>query len=71
MKRFGEKIRTLRERQGLTVRQVAASVGIHSHSHIVGIETGKHQPSPELIVKLADLFAVTADDLMRDEREVT
>ena len=70
MKRFGEKLRILRERRSLTVRQLASLLGINSHSHIVGLETGKHYPSIELIVKIADLFEVSTDQLLRDELEL-
>jgi transcriptional regulator with XRE-family HTH domain len=70
MKRFGEKLRALRERRSLTVRQLASMLGINSHSHIVGLEAGKHKPSADLILKIADLFEVSTDQLMRDELEV-
>jgi transcriptional regulator with XRE-family HTH domain len=70
MKRFGEKLRILRERRGLTVRQLASILKINSHSHIVGLEAGKHNPSAELILKIADLFEVSIDQLMRDDQEL-
>ncbi len=69
MQRFGEKLRALRKRRGLTVRQLAAMLGINSHSHIVEIETGKNKPSVEL-VKAADLFDVSTDRLLRDHLEL-
>lgn len=69
-KRFGEKLCTLRKRRGLTVRQLAAMLGINSHSHIVEIETGKNKPSVELVIKAADLFDVSTDRLLRDNLEL-
>jgi transcriptional regulator with XRE-family HTH domain len=69
MQRFGEKLRALRERRGLTVRQLAAMLGI-THSHIVGIERGKHKPSVEMVIKVADVFDVSIDRLLRDNIEL-
>ncbi len=67
MKNFGEKLRTLRKRQGLTLRQLASVFGMGAHSHLANIETGKNTPTAELIVKIADYFEVDLDQLMRDE----
>ena len=66
MERFGGKLRELREKRGLTVRELASVLGIKSHSHIVGLEAGKHKPSADLIVKIAEFFEVTTDRLMKD-----
>lgn len=67
MERFGEKVRTLRQRQGLTLKELAEAVGVASFSYISDIENGKKTPHPTLIIKIADVFGVTADLLMRDE----
>ena len=69
MQRFGEKLRTLRTQRGLSYRELAAMLAV-SHGHLVGIEAGRHKPSADLILKIADLFGVTADQLMRDDQEV-
>ena len=69
MKRFGEKLRTLRLREGYTTRQLADHLGV-SHTHVIGIENGKRGTSTELVLRIADLFHVTIDQLMRDELEV-
>jgi transcriptional regulator with XRE-family HTH domain len=71
MERFGEKLRALRTQRGLTVRQLAAALEINSHSHIVGLEGGKHYPSADLILKVADYFNVSTDQLMRDDVELS
>lgn len=70
MEKFGEKLRILREKKGLTVRELAIILGIKSHSHIVGLEAGKHNPSADLIIKIADFFEVSTDQLMRDNYNV-
>jgi transcriptional regulator with XRE-family HTH domain len=64
---IGEKIRVLRQQQGLTIKQLALALGFPSHSYISEIENGKKIPSIELIIKLADLFHVSVDLLVRDE----
>lgn len=70
MQRLGEKVRLLRKRRGMTIKALALALGFPSHSYISEIETGKKAPGIELIIKLADLFQVSVDDLVRDEREV-
>ena len=70
MRRFGEKVRTLRERRGLTVRQLATLLEIKSHSHIVQIESGKYKPSIDLLLKLMEVFEVGCDQLLKDDLEV-
>jgi transcriptional regulator with XRE-family HTH domain len=48
---------------------LAALLGT-SNSFITQVETGKATPSTHLVLKIADLFGVTTDQLMRDELEV-
>ena len=69
MQRFGEKLRTLRQQRGLSYRQIATEFGVH-HSHIAGIEAGKHNPSAELVLKIAKFFGVSTDQLMDDDLEL-
>ena len=66
MPTFGEKLRFLRQRAGLTQRQLAARLGYTDHSHIALIEQNKRNPTVELVLKVADMFHVTADQLIRD-----
>lgn len=69
MQRIGEKLRTLRLRRGYTTRELAPLLGT-SNSFITQVEKGKATPSTYLVLKIADLFGVTTDQLMRDELEV-
>jgi transcriptional regulator with XRE-family HTH domain len=39
-------------------------------SHIALVENGKRNPTAELILKVADLFNTTTDQLLRDELEL-
>jgi transcriptional regulator with XRE-family HTH domain len=51
MERLGEKLRALRERRGLSIRQLASMLGIKAHSHIAKIEMGQNKPSVELLLR--------------------
>jgi transcriptional regulator with XRE-family HTH domain len=68
--RFGEKLRALRKRQGLTLKQLAEKLCFESHSYLSAVEFGKKKPSVDLVIKIAILFEVSTDDLLFDEREV-
>jgi transcriptional regulator with XRE-family HTH domain len=70
MQRFGEKLRTLRKRRGMTMRELAEALDLHSHGSISDFESGRSRPSIELIIKVADLFSVSLDQLLRDEVEL-
>jgi transcriptional regulator with XRE-family HTH domain len=70
MQRFGEKLRTLRKRRGLTMRELADALDLRSHGSIGDFESGRSQPSVELTVKIADFFGVSLDQLARDEVEL-
>jgi transcriptional regulator with XRE-family HTH domain len=41
-----------------------------THGHLVGIEADRRKLSADLILKIADIFGVTVDQLMRDDQEV-
>lgn len=70
MQRFGEKLRTLRKRRGLSLRKLASALGLATHSHLDRIESGQSKPSADLILKIADYFEVSIDRLMRDELDL-
>ena len=66
----GMKLRELRLRRALTLRELGALSGV-AYDTIHGIETGKHQPRPSTVRKLADALSVAPDvffsDLVSDE----
>jgi len=70
VQRFGEKLRILRKRRGLTLQEMARELGITSHSYISAIEFGKKQPSVALVIKVAEMFDVSTDQLLKDYLEV-
>jgi transcriptional regulator with XRE-family HTH domain len=69
MKRLGEKVRTLRKREGWTQTQLAEILGV-DQSHIVKLEKGDRTPSLEILIKLTQIFQVTSDQLIMDDQEV-
>lgn len=69
MDRFGEKLSVLRKRRGLTLRQLGEMLEVH-HTYVSQIEKGKTTPNARMIIKIANIFGVTADQLMRDELEL-
>ncbi|MGH9949335.1 MAG: helix-turn-helix domain-containing protein [Pyrinomonadaceae bacterium] len=67
MKRFGEKLHTLRVRRELTLKGLALALGLSAHGHISELESGKKQPTAEFVLNVARLFKVTTDELLKDE----
>lgn len=65
MRANGAAIRTIRERSGLTVSQLAREIGIQQ-PHLSNVENGRRQASPEVLLAIArvlkiDLLAILAD----------
>ena len=65
MSDFGEYLRSLREGQKLSLREVAAKTGV-SVSYITQIENGRRKaPGPEVLKRLAPAYSVPVRDLLR------
>ncbi|MFN8487933.1 MAG: helix-turn-helix transcriptional regulator [Caldilineaceae bacterium] len=69
MNRFGEKLRALRNRNGFTQKQLGDLLGV-TRVYIVQMEQGQKIPNAAMILKIADIFGVCIDKLMRDELEI-
>lgn len=69
MKRFGEKVRSLRKRQGLSQSDLGEELGV-AQSFVARVENGRQKPSVDLILKFSYFFQVPADLLMKDELEL-
>ena len=70
MQRFGEKLRLLRERQQMSTRTLARTLGYTTHSYISEIEAGKKLPSRNFITAVAQLFNVSYDLLLDDTKDL-
>jgi DNA-binding XRE family transcriptional regulator len=69
VRRFGEKLRMLRTKRNISLRDLAAAIR-SSRSAISDIETGKVQPGIDFAYKVSIYFGVPTDDLLKDERDV-
>ncbi len=69
MSKIGEKLRLLRQRRGLTSRELGDLLDV-SNSYIIRIENGKKRPSIDLVARIAHYFQVSTDQLILDELEV-
>ncbi len=69
MQRFGKKLRTLRQRRSLTLRQFADKIGV-SNGYISRMETGHKIPNIAMLLKIADFFEADINQLVRDELEL-
>lgn len=70
MQRFGEKLHTLRKHHHVTLKWLAHELGYATHSYLSEIESGHKIPGVEFVLKIARLFGVTTDELLKDELEV-
>ena len=61
------RLKELRERKGLTQKEVGAKVGV-SRQAINAIETGKFDPSIWLAYDLSNLFEMNIEELFDFER---
>lgn len=70
LRRFPEKLRALREWRGMTQDQLGSELGF-SRVYGSNLEHGKKRPGTELVFRIADLFGVSVEELVRDELELT
>ena len=65
---IGEKIKNLRESEGLTQEEIAVKVGV-SKEFISMVESGKRNPSLGVLSKIASVFSKEASYFMDTKRE--
>jgi transcriptional regulator with XRE-family HTH domain len=70
MRRFGEKLHTLRTSKQMTLKELASALGLTAHGYISEMEAGKKKPTAEFVLKVARYFKITTDQLLKDELEV-
>ena len=69
MRRFGEKLYQLRIRRGLTLTELGNLLNVHN-TFVSQLEKGRKVPNAEMILRVADTFDVTTDQLMRDQLDL-
>jgi transcriptional regulator with XRE-family HTH domain len=62
---FGEKLQFLRNRRGWTQGAMGTLLNC-SQAYISKLESGNKPPTVELVLRIADLFDVSVDYLLRD-----
>lgn len=67
MQRFGEKLHALRTGNNMSLQELAEHLGYTTHSYISELETGKKLPTARFALKVARLFDVSIDVLLKDE----
>ena len=60
---FGRKLKALRKQAGLTQQQLAAQLGV-TKSVVSFYEVQARSPSPDVLVRLAQIFHVSTDYLL-------
>lgn len=65
---LADNLKRLRKKQRWSQTQLSEQIGSHL-SHINRIETGKYNPSLDVVQKLASVFDVTIDYLVSDTDE--
>ena len=65
---LSENIKKIRKKKGWSQKELGEMIGSHL-SHINRIETGKQNPSLEVLIKLADALEVSIDGLVRGSEE--
>lgn len=60
---IGERIQKLRKSAGMSQEQLSEKLGV-SRQAVSKWETGESQPELDKVVKLAEIFGVTADELL-------
>ena len=68
--RFGQKLRQLRKSRQMTQVELAQALEYAAYSYVSEIESGKKDPTVDFVIKVARLFGVTTDQLLRDELDV-
>lgn len=66
--RFGEKIRLVRERRGMTLKEVGAQANV-SESLVSQIERNKVSPSVDTLMAITDALDIDAEYLFRDYKK--
>jgi transcriptional regulator with XRE-family HTH domain len=63
---FGAKLQHLRLQHNMTQRGLAEKLGFSTHATVSHLETGRNAPSLALALRIAALFEVSLDYLLRD-----
>jgi len=63
---FGPILRRLRFEKGLSQEALAERAGMASHAHLCRLESGRKQPTVEMLFRLADALEVPASAIVAE-----
>ena len=63
---FGPVLRRLRFAKGLSQEALAERAGMVSHAHLCRLESGRKQPTVEMLFRLADALEVPASSIIEE-----
>lgn len=63
---FGPVLRRLRLERGLSQEELAERAGMASHAHISRLESGRKQPTVEMLFRLAEALEVEAWAIVKE-----
>lgn len=66
---FGTVMRRLRIERGLSQEELALRLDMSSHAHISRLESGKKQPTLDMVFRLADALDVEAWEIVKSMKE--
>ena len=66
--RIGRRLKRLRQDRNWSQAQLGRQIGVHQ-KQISGYERGVHVPSTDVLVRLAQVFGVSLDYLVFDDRD--
>lgn len=70
MVNFGNTLKELRQKAGMTQKDLASKIGV-TKSVISYYELSERSPSPEMLMKLAAIFHVSTDFLLGIQKQDT
>ena len=66
---FGSKLKTLREERKWSQDELAKELNV-SHQAVYKWESGRGYPDIQNLIRISDLFGVTVDDLIRNDKKL-
>ena len=66
---FGPVLRRLRFARGLSQEALAERAGMASHAHLCRLESGRKQPTVEMLFRLADALEIPASTIIAEMEE--
>jgi transcriptional regulator with XRE-family HTH domain len=54
----------------MTLNALAKAIGMYTHSYLSELESGKKIPTASVILRVARVFDISTDILMKDELEL-